>query len=282
MMYHRFLLFSLLVVIALASSCCEEKEILLPPYTPPNPSSSTGSRHVLVEELTGVRCTNCPDGARTLLSLQSAKGADKVIIVSNHSAGLFSLPYSDSKYDFRSAEAQSMASYVGQATGFPTAAVNRVVPANAIDTYAGSGQWASLIEQELAKSNVVNMDLKTEYDTLTRRLNLSVDIVPLSHLSDEHRITVLFTQDKIVDVQLDNGIKIKDYEHRHVLRGVATSPVGDVIGQSFEAGEKITLQYTYTLPNTWKDKDCSIVAFVHRGNVSNKEVLQVTEAHVRE
>ena len=266
-------LISGLSLVAFLQWGCKESPINIPELT-------VGDRKVLVEELTGVRCTNCPDGARTLLSLQSAKGSDKLIIVSNHSAGVFSLPYNDSKYDFRSAEALSMSTYVGQATGFPTAAVNRVLPANAIDTYVGAGQWASLVDQQLSKPNVVNMVLDARFDSLTRRVSLSIEVVPLVDLSEEHRITVLFTQDKMVDVQLDNGVKIKDYEHRHVLRGVASSPVGDIISQPFEAGKKITLQYTYTLPDTWKEKDCSVVAFVHHGGTPNKEVLQVAEEHV--
>ena len=100
---------------------CKEKDILIAPYTPPSPSSAGGDRHVLVEELTGVKCTNCPDAARDLLNLQGSIGADKLIIVANHSAGSFSKPYTDSKYDFRSAEAQTIALFIGDYLGAPAA-----------------------------------------------------------------------------------------------------------------------------------------------------------------
>lgn len=264
----------------MASACCKEKEIVLAPYVPPSPNSASGDRHVLVEELTGVRCTNCPDGARTLLSLQSAVGASKLIILSNHSAGAFSVPYSDSKYDFRSPEAQSMANSVGQAIGFPTAAINRAVPTGGTDPYVSAGLWSGLVSSQLAKPNVLNMALNTAYDTTSRRVDVTVAVVPLEDLEDQHRLTVVITQDKIVDPQLDNGVKIKDYLHRHVLRGTLSSPTGDILNQDLTAGKKIELKYKFTIPQTWVAKDCSIVAFVHRGGTPNKEVLQVIEEHV--
>lgn len=266
----------------MASACCKEKEIVLAPYVPPSPNSAAGDRHVLVEELTGVRCTNCPDGARTLLSLQSTVGASKLIILSNHSAGAFSVPYSDSKYDFRSTEAQSMANSVGQAIGFPTASINRAIPTGGTEPYVSAGLWAGLISAQLAKPNVLNMALTTAYDTASRRVEATVTAVPLEDLEGEHRLTVVITQDKIVDPQLDNGVKIKDYVHRHVLRGTLSSPTGDILNQALTAGKKIELKYKITIPQTWEAKNCSIVAFVHRGGSPNKEVLQATEKHITE
>lgn len=275
-------LFLLGFAVLTAAACCKEKEIVLAPYVPPSPSTAGGDRHVLVEELTGVRCTNCPDGARALLSLQASVGAEKMIIISNHSAGSFSLPYNDSKYDFRSPAAQTVADFVGQAIGFPTAAISRSIPVGGTDPYTSSAKWAGLVDKELAKPNVVNMTLSSTFDTASRKLNIETGVVPLVALSGEHRISVVITQDKIVDAQLDNGVKVKEYLHRHVLRGTVTSPIGDVIAQPFEAGKKITLKYSFTVPAAWEAKNCSVVAFVHHGGTPDKEVLQATEQHIIE
>ena len=100
-------------------------------------------------------------------------------------------------------------------------------------------------------------------------------------LAGENRLSVVITQDSIRDPQLDNGVKIKDYLHRHVLRGAVTSPTGDVITDPLTVGILRKRNYTYTLPATWDAKHCSVVAFVHRG-ISDKEVIQVAEKHVIE
>jgi hypothetical protein len=173
-----------------------------------------------------------------------------------------------------------MANSVGQAIGFPTASINRAIPTNGTEPYVSAGQWAGLVSTQLAKPNVLNMALAIAYDTASRRVDATVTVVPLEDLEDQHRLTVVITQDKIVDPQLDNGVKIKDYLHRHVLRGTLSSPTGDILNQALTAGKKIDLKYKFTIPQGWVAKDCSIVAFVHRGGTPNKEVLQVTEEHV--
>ena len=61
-----------------------------------------GDRKVLVEEFTGVRCVNCPAGASELENLKGIYG-ERLVIVSIH-AGDFSPPFTDSRFDFRTAE----------------------------------------------------------------------------------------------------------------------------------------------------------------------------------
>jgi hypothetical protein len=100
-------------------------------------------------------------------------------------------------------------------------------------------------------------------------------------LEGENRLSVVITQDSIVDPQLDNGTKIKEYMHRHVLRGVVTSASGDLIDEPLTAGTLLSRKFTFTLPNdTWVAKHCSVVAFVHHGGTPDKEVLQAAEHHV--
>jgi len=264
----------LLLFAALFAACCQEKAIPIPDIADPK-------RRVIVEELTGVKCTQCPGGARILTALQdSVFGKENLIVISLHAAGNFSFPYSDSKYDFRSSDAQAMADYIGSSIGYPSASVNRVVPLNASSPYTTSSKWAGLINEEFSKDYGLNLFVNTDFNPASRQLDIEVLMDPTTQtLAGENRLTVLITQDSIQDPQLDNGVKIKDYLHRHVMRGAVTSPTGDVIAEPLTVGVLRKRNYTYTLPAEWEAKHCSVVAFVHRGGKPDKDVLQATEVH---
>ncbi len=265
----------LLLFFAFLAACCKEKAIPIPEIAVPK-------RRVLVEELTGVKCTQCPGGARTLIALQdSIFGKENLIVISIHAAGNFSFPYSDSKYDFRFPEAQVLADYIGSTLGFPTAAINRIIPTNTQSPYTVASKWAGLINAEFSKDFGLNLFVNTEFNPTSRQLDIEVLMDPTTQiLAGENRLSVVITQDSIRDPQLDNGVKIKDYLHRHVLRGTVTSPTGDVIAEPLTVGILRKRTYTYTLPAAWDAKHCSVIAFVHHGGTPNKEVLQTTEVHV--
>ena len=265
----------LLLFFAFLTACCKEKAIPIPEIADPK-------RRVLVEELTGVKCTQCPGGARILIALQdSTFGKENLIVISNHSAGNFSIPYSDSKDDFRSSDAQTMADYIGSTLGFPTASINRIVPANTQSPFTLASKWAGLINAEFSKDFGLELFVNTQFNPTSRQLDIEVLMDPTTQtLAGENRLSVVITQDSIRDPQLDNGVKIKDYLHRHVLRAAVTSPTGDVIAEPLTVGILRKRNYTFNLPTKWEAKHCSVVAFVHHGGNPDKDVLQATEVHV--
>ncbi len=258
---------------------CKEEPIIIP-----NPSLNISGRTVLVEEGTGVRCQNCPIGTQTLVALQQQYGAEKLIVVSLHAAANFSVPYSSSKYDFRSSEIQELANYIGPLEGFPTATINRRLLPNETSAFiTPHTRWGGEVAQDLQQDASMAISIANTFDPVSRALNIKVDILPDQALGGELRLTVLITQDSIRDPQLNGSTLIPDYVHRHVARDVVSAPSGDVITDAFEAGSLITRNYTVTLPDGptgFDEKHCSVVAFVHRGGNANKEVLQAAEKYV--
>lgn len=257
---------------------CEEKPIIIPDL-------QAGARHVLVEELTGVRCQNCPDGARELLALQQTYGKENLIIVSIHSAGSFSVPYTSNppnQYDFRFPEAIEMTNFIGIAEGYPAASINRQLLSGNMSLFSPRSAWSSMAADEFNQDFGLDMFMNTTYTEASRQLDISLKLAPAQTLTAENRITVLITQDSISDVQLDGTVKVPDYQHRHVLRHIITKPDGDIINESLSAGSLVTKTFTLTLDPAWDAKHCSIVAFVHHGGNPDKEVLQVIEKEVIE
>lgn len=271
-------------------SCSEKQEYILPSEVPVivvggqdttgNPSDSL-VRRVVVEELTGVRCPNCPEGTATLVGLGDLYH-EQLIVVSIHAAVGYDQPYAESKYDFRTADGTAMANFIGAAQGFPSAAVNRRIVPPETEAYLPRTAWAGIISEELTEVPQVDLKVHNTYTESTRKLDIDVDLNPTTDLSGEHRLTILITQDSIVDYQKVNLAKVPNYVHRHVLRDILTQPTGDIITETLVKGVAIRKTYSVNLPANWDEKHCSVVAYVHHGTAPDKEVLQAAEAHVIE
>ena len=278
-MKNIFILLTLAVGLLLTA--CTEELVYIPVInTNPGPVGTDSLvRNVLVEELTGVRCPNCPEGTATLVGLGQQYG-ERLIVVSIHAAIGYDQPYPESKYDFRTPDGTELANFIGAPIGFPSAAVNRRIVPPETEAYLPRTAWAGVIDEELAESPQIAIKLENNFNATTRKLDITANLTPVSDLSGEHRLTVLITQDSIVDYQKVNLTKVPDYTHRHVLRDVLTTPTGDIIDEALVAGAVIKKTYSITLPAEWDAKHCSVVAFVHHGTTPDKEVLQATEEHV--
>lgn len=256
---------------------CKEKPIVIPDL-------QAGDRRVLVEELTGVRCQACPDGARELLTLQETYGKENLIIVSVHAAIPFSNPYTSAPanlYDFRFDKAYELSDFIGSSDeGYPTASVNRQILPGAMSPFSPRSAWPGLMVQEFNEDFGLDMFMNTAYNETTRQLDISLNLAPAATLPGENRITVMITQDSIVDVQLDGNTKIPNYVHRHVLRHIVTKSDGNILTKPLEAGGLVTETFSVTMDSAWDAKHCSVVALVHHGGNPDKEVLQVVEKHV--
>lgn len=272
-------IFPLLLAIFFFAGCEEELVLITPVKNTGSGNPDDLKRKVLVEELTGVRCPNCPEGTATLVSLGNQLG-DDLIVVSIHAAPGYDQPYPESKYDFRTTAGTEMASFIGAASFFPSAAVNRRIVPPETEPYLPRTVWAGIIAEELAKPLEISLSLETTFNAASRQLDVVANLTPLASLTDEVRLTVLITQDSIVDYQKVDLVKVPDYVHRHVLRDALSAPTGDAVAEPLIIGDAIKKNFSITLPAAWDEKHCSVVAFVHHGTIPDKEVLQVAEAHV--
>jgi len=257
---------------------CKEKELIIPEL-------SVGKRRVLIEEMTGVKCTACPGGARVLTNLQSTYGKENLIVVSIHAAPSFSDPYSGpdgSKYDFRTANGKLLVDNIGPFIGVPCASIARFLsPTFTLSRFVvPSSSWPGLVANEFKKDYGLGLFVKNEYNPTTRQLDILVNIAPESTIAGNNKLTVVITQDSIVDLQNDNGTLIKEYMHRHVLRDVISQPTGNDITEALTGGALISKTFSYKLPIEWDAKHCSVVAFVHQPGPDDKIVLQAAEEHV--
>ena len=275
-MWNKKLFLGIAATAAALWSGCEEKTIVIPDL-------QVGDRKVLVEELTGVRCQNCPDGAADLQDLSQTLG-DNLIVVALHAAAGYDQPFSDSKYDFRTEDGRAITDYiyVNGDPGAPAAAIDRQLLDGQTDIFINR-PWKGAINARAAVQPELGLFLTKNYNAATRALDITANIAPDAPLTGDLRLTVVITEDSIIDVQQKGTQKIINYMHRHVFRDAVTAPTGDNISAALAIGSPFSKSYSVTLPENWVAEHCAVVAYVHRhGTPDSKAVLQAEEIHIKD
>lgn len=270
-----------LVLILFLLTACEENKPIIPPLADVDMEEMETDelvRKVLVEEFTGVRCVNCPQGSEEIENLRAIHG-DRLIAVGIH-AGSFSRPYLENTIDFQTAAGDEIINFLGFPLGYPSAVINRTIPAGSSRLQTGQSSWAGLIQQELEKETNIELVIENDFQSATNELMTTVRITPTEELNESLRLSVMVVENNIENTQLTPNGKQDDYVHRHNLRAMLTNPTGDALSDNIVANVEIERTFSFTIPMGWKTEDVSIVAFVHRGGAT-KEVLQVEEAKIR-
>lgn len=240
-------------------------------------------RNILIEEFTGVRCVNCPQGTDEILNLQSVYGGN-VIAVAIH-AGFFAQRYPDSKFDFKTPEGVSIEEWLGAPLGYPAAVINRVQFPGEQSRQLNRQSWAGHIATEVQRAPLVRITLNVTYNSQTRTLDASLLILAEETIDFPTRLSIMLTEDNIIDPQADVAAptgKTVDYRHRHVLRTMLTNFDGNPLASSMTKGQVIERKFSYTLPETelpwWKPQDMYFLGFVSRADGSGPgEVLNAAQ-----
>ena len=231
-------------------------------------------RKILVEEFTGHRCTNCPQGHQTLESLHQQYG-DTLVTVGIHYGALAKPFGSMFSYDFRT----EVGNQIGDAfsiDGIPAAIVNRM------DKNGGwpREQWASVL-RDVDRSKVsAAVQLINEYDVASKTLKANVKVTTLKAIDHQLRLILFVVEDGIVKPQKDGNQDIENYVHNHVLRCALTDSFGFVLTNgSWNPGDSETYAASISFDgHDWDPVNCQVVAALFDPITS--EVLQVEKANV--
>jgi hypothetical protein len=263
------------------------------------PSASPAqTKQVLLEDVTGVKCVNCPDAAKIAKDLSDAN-PNRVNVVSLHpnipALSYFTAPITEeghkSKYDFRTdAAADICYNIIGVPNSLPKGGINRKKFADQTDILMDRTNWTAKTNEELAVPTPVNINL-----SLVENINgkpvadneiwVDVAIEYTETLTDTNYLTIVLLQDSIIDVQeytdYSQPIPVpgynNNYVHMHVMRGTMTASTGDLINKKdapLVPGRVFLKRYKYIVTNKeWVRKHMHAVAYVHKNN-ADKSVLQ--------
>lgn len=256
---------------------CTEKEIIIPPFEP-----IISDRVVLVEEVTGVRCPNCPSGSAKIESLIE-QFPGQVIAVGIHGSFL-TAPYSESRFDFRHEAARELENYLKPWEGKPAAFVNRKKFADeALLSISEFDLLTTYVAQELNEEHTLEITMSTIYNELSRELEINLGIIPLVDLRGEFRLSIMVVESHIIDRQANVSELIESYEHNHVLRTMLTAFDGDLFASAFSSLEISNASFNYTIPieeGIWIPENMEVVAFIADHSNDRKEILQAATVPV--
>ena len=236
-----------------------------------NVSTIAENKKILIEEFTGIKCGNCPDGHAMAKQIQLAKD-DEVFIIAIH-AGHFSEPSPDQP-DFRAEDGVTIHDFY-EANSYPSGMVNRREYYDNI--VVGRSSWVMIAKETNTEIAPVNLWINCEYDDFFEELTVNIEGYWTDHSpSDAPMLSVALLQNNIQGYQAGSGIG-DEYMHQHVLRDYLSDALGDEITEHAK-GDFFTKTYKYTLPEDYNGvvvvpEQLEIVAFVTE-NESN--ILNVT------
>ena len=255
---------------------CEGRIVHVPDFEP-----IQSERKVLLEEMTGVSCPNCPKGTAEIESLMELYG-DQLIPIGIH--GFFlSWPTPESKYDFRNEFARELELNLAPGSSKPAALINRAIPEGRENKVIGSTDlWGKYIEEQLLIPPRINIELESEYDSGLRLLSLNIGVSANESIDQALKISVMILENNIIDAQEDLSEIIEEFHFNHVLRTMLTPYDGEDFAPGMSQSEIINTSYTFTLPqdeDLWVDENIEIVVFIHESE-GNQEVLQADKINL--
>lgn len=235
-------------------------------------------KNVLLEEFTGVRCVNCPQGHELLDNLEAQHG-ERFIAVSNHSEFLAD-PYAGDQ-DLRTDDAQAFEDLLGPISAKPSASVDRKLFSGETSRVYFTQKWANYVNQQISQTTPVNIHIETEFDNNSRNLDVIITLHYTAEELQDNKLTVLLLEDGIITSQIGQGSVVDTaYEQNRVLRKALTSTNGLALNTTKEAGRVIVKSFTVeNLPSIWNAGELRIVALVHRSG-STMDVLQAVQKDV--
>lgn len=249
--------------------------LMLPAFVSAADLTEPAPKNVLIEDFTGIHCSNCPRGHAILAGMLQAQ-PERVIGVGIHT-GDFAQPMTGQP-DFRLSEGESYMNRFN-ISSFPSALINR---APYLDMYPlGTSLWELATRAQAELTADVNLQIdKAEMDVNSRVLKVKVSGCFTAEPPVDPLITLWITQSGLYGPQT-GASKGNYYQHDHVLRVVLTDKWGDAL-PAVTKGEVFTFEKEFTLPESVRDipltpGDLELVAFVSQ---QKREVLNVTKAHL--
>ena len=244
-----------------------------------SPVATAENKNVLVEEFTGVRCPNCPQGHVVIANIKTAN-PNRVLSVSLHPQNSLGHPYSFSTQDFQNTKAQNLFDYLVQIGQEPAAGIDRKLFSGESFILLDKSLWSNYVTQQLTQTTPVNLLLSKNYDSTNHELTVIAEMHYTQSITEENKLTLLLTESNIVSAQLNGWVIDTFYTHNDIMRDFITDTQGDAITQTREAGRVVRKVYKKVLDAAWKPENVKILAFV--GEYQNSKIVyQAKEIDVK-
>ncbi len=257
----------------------EEKPLLDTFYIGSVPAASV--KKVLLFDVTGVRCNNCPKAAVLAKSL-AASNSGRVEVVALYPKTPMSLTFPWAGFDTMcTIEADQIATALGGIASLPLGAVDQVA-------YNGSkllntSDWGAAVTAQLAKTSPFNLSVKSTWKSTDGKSRVEIKAVANTAIASNYKWVVAITENGVKSKQSDQdapGGMVDEYEHEHALRGVVGSTLGSDINSAAVSAGYVREKHFYLVPKAkWVAANCDVVVWIY--DVSTKEVVQVEKVALK-
>lgn len=237
-------------------------------------------KNVLIEDISGVKCNNCPKAAKVAHDIQD-KFPNRVVLLTLHINGfpLLTAPFKDSKDTFNSEVSDNIVNYL---TGLPGA-----LPAGSIDRKMFAGEtgkveivyqtWETKVVQQLQDEPKAELELSV-FKQQGRKVVANVKTTFLEDDATPTYLSVFITESGIKSKQkMPDGTFNYDYEHNSILRDAITHYAGLKLADNVEVGRVFEKGFEFEIPEKYVMDNCSIVVLVNKNDKESTEVLQCIE-----
>ncbi|MCL1868725.1 MAG: Omp28 family outer membrane lipoprotein [Paludibacter sp.] len=272
---NSIILIILIMIFAACDEIGKDNRIILSQYI-------NNGKTVLLEDFTGVYCSNCPRAAATAAGLQDALN-EQLTVVSIH-AGVFA---TDS---FRTTAGDAYRQFFYPTDeSYPAGMISRTKQQGDKYVEVNDAKWAALIINRLnslgsANSQIPNvkLNLTADYNQTDSSFVVNSSVTAHSQPKNALKLQLWLTESGIVSYQAGEGGG-RNYKHNHVLRDA----INGIWGEDISVNTNETVNYicekyflsqlntTLSPRNSGKPENMHIVGFIY-DNLT-KEVIDVKE-----
>lgn len=241
-------------------------------------------KNVLIEDISGVACNNCPKAAEIAHEIQAKNSQGRVVVMTLHSTkyAAFTAPFADSKDTFNTIEATEIVSnLIGEPTGLPAGAIDRKLfdgKTSKINQQYES--WESQVDLQLT----IGAKAKLELEVIKQQDRKVIANIKTTFVEEDQTpvyLSIFIIESKIKSKQkMPDNTYDKDFEHNSILRKGVTNYAGLLLAQSVEVGRVFEKGLEFEIPAKYNIDNCAIVALINKNVGNNTEIIQCAEQHI--
>lgn len=233
-------------------------------------------RNAMVEDISGVRCVNCPEAAEAAHAID-LKYPGRVVVATLHPTSNATLTTPIGNDTFNTAEAENIYQLIGRAQGLPTGCVNRKEFSGESRIAVAPAKWMAYAEDILAEKSIVNIEFASEVDTNQRIVKLDVMTTFTKDDPTPSFLTIMVLESGIIQPQSRRDAIDYEYEHEDILRFTHTNYSGLLLSNESQRGDVCEKSFDISIPEKINLDHVTIAVMVNKIDEDNKEVLQCTE-----
>ena len=253
-----------------------EKPLLDTVYQASAPSAQT--KKILLSDITGVRCNNCPRAAELAKKI-SADNPNRIEIIALYpNAGTLTFPW-DGYDTLNTTDADQL---IGtKPSSLPVGMVDNISYNGSV--FIGELAWAAAVNQQLPKTTPVNIQIKTSWLNAEDKARLEVKAIANTAANINTKWIFAVVEDDIKGKQSDSRLPSgydEQYKHSHVLRQVVGSPFGDPVFTGMVNAGATREKHVFIPRNKkWNADNLHIMVWVM--DATPREVLHVESAKLK-